>query len=84
MSSSVYWQQVTPDEPLGSWQQLKWLLFDEGNRPAYGEKSIIKWDSPKRVWLEGWLAGRPDGSEEGAQFLADLKKYGQLEVWIDG
>ena len=60
MSSTVYWQQVTPDEPLGSWSQLKWLLFDEGNRPPSGEKVVIGRDHGNtHTYLRGFLDALP-------------------------
>jgi hypothetical protein len=85
MSSTVYWQQVTPDKPLGSHQGLKWILWEEGERPGYGEKVIIRQDSATAVYLKGYLNGLPEAHasrENLAQFLLDLRKYHELEVWI--
>ena len=85
MSSTVYWQQVTPDEPLGSHQGLKWVLWEEGERPGYGEKMVIRHDSTTAVYLKGYLDGLPQnhGSREDlAKFLEDLRTHGELEVWI--
>jgi hypothetical protein len=85
MSSSAYWQQATPDKPLGSCQLLKRLIWNE--QPPYGEKTIVKDGGHLSVYLKGYIDGLPsnhNSREDLAQFLEDLRAHGELEVWVDG
>jgi hypothetical protein len=86
MSSTVYWQQVTPDKPLGSDAGLKWVLFDEQARPpTQGAKAVISAMGGKATYLKGYLdaLGTADDRREPlAQFLEDLRQHGELEVWV--
>lgn len=83
MSSTVYWQQVTPDKPLGACQALKHLLPVEGNEP--GQKVIVRSDTRDAAYLKGYLDGLPEAHmsrQPLAEFLEDLRVHGELEVWI--
>lgn len=91
MSQTCYWQQIIPVEPLGSWQGLKYLLFEEGERHR-GPEVIIEATSAKADYLRGYRdalpADRPGefgGERKGelTQFLADLDEHKVLRVWID-
>jgi len=85
MSSTVYWQQITPEKPLGSHQGLKWILWEEDNRPGYGEKIVIRSTDSTAIYLKGYLDGLPQSHasrESLAQFLEDLREHGELEIWI--
>ena len=84
MSTTAYWQQVVPDEPLGSCHELKSLLFDEGARLS-GARTVVVAGTPEHTYLKGFRDALAQGErrQDLTEFLADLEKHGRLDVWID-
>lgn len=85
VSTTAYWQPVTPDKPSGSCSALKRLLFSEGER-MIGARVIARKDDARHIYLTGYRDGLPNDSElkgELSQFIEDLCVHEQLEVWID-
>jgi hypothetical protein len=84
VSTTAYWQQVIPDEPLGSCPELKHLLFEERGR-LRGERTVIEAGGSAHTYLKGFRDALADGErkEDLTEFLADLEKHGKLDVWID-
>jgi hypothetical protein len=85
VSTTAYWQQVVPDEPLGSCHELKYLLFDEGSMLS-GERTVVEAGGSVHTYLKGFRDALAAGErkEDLTAFLADLEKHGKLDVWIDG
>jgi hypothetical protein len=89
LSQTCYWEAVRPEEPLGSWQGLKYLIFPEGGGRSCD--TVIKADGAMAVYLRGYCDALPDkeaGLAEGrkaalTEFLDHLKEHGALRVWVD-
>jgi hypothetical protein len=85
MSTTAYWQPVTPAKPSGSCLSLKSLLFDEGER-SIGARIIVRKTDARCIYLYGYRDALPEDRElKGvlSQFIEDLEQHEQLEVWID-
>jgi hypothetical protein len=84
VSTTAYWQQVVPDEPLGSCHGLKQLLFEEGER-LNGARTVIGAGSSQHIYLKGFRDALAEGERRSDldEFLADLEKHKTLAVWID-
>jgi hypothetical protein len=84
MSTTAYWMPVVPEQPSGSNDDLKYLLFDEGSR-MLGHRAIVEQGSERRVYLQGFRDALPAGERRDAlsEFLADLSEHKALTVWID-
>lgn len=83
MSTTAYWEAVRPTGPLGSWSQLKWLVWEDEN-PA-GAERVIEVGDRLDTWLRGYLAALPESDErraELAEFLDHLAEHKALRVWI--
>lgn len=86
MSSTVYYQQVVPREPLGTCYSLKHLILDEANMQyGYDGRIQVKRGGHWHIFLQGYVAALQPGDDREAlaEFLAALEEHDALEVWID-
>lgn len=87
MSTTAYWEQVRPLEPLGSSSTVKHLLWPDGDA-LIGTETVIERGDRTETFLRGWLAGRGRADDDDAaglvaEFLEHLVRHKALRVWVD-